>query len=177
MKVPYKPVFLTRGPKRYKYVVIHDMNCQMHLLNKFKIDNDQFQTNDSRAELYKNKKYYELPYHYVCEKIKDDYQTIVARPLQFSCETEYPDLDKLYGRFGVHICVMGNFNIIGTEPRLLQQICYRALTPVMKIYGIMKSNVYLHGELSSENIDCPGYNFTKQKLMAYISPFLISQIS
>lgn len=177
MKVPYKPIYLPRGPKKYKYIIIHDMNCHENLAAKYKVDGEQFQTNSARSTLYRDDKYYELPFHYVCEKIKDDFQTVVARPLQYSCESEYPDLNKLYSRFGIHIGIMGNFNIIGTEPRMLQQICYRAITPLMKIYGIMKSNIYLHGELSTDNLDCPGYNFTKQKLFAYIGPFLITQTS
>lgn len=177
MKVPFKPVYLPKGPKRYHYIIIHDCNCMAERFPEFKIDNVQFQTNRLRGRIFQDKKLFELPYHFVCEKVIDDWQTIVGRPLQYSCEDVYTDLDKNFSRFGIHICIMGNFNYMASETRMYQQICYRALTPVMKQYRIPKGNIFLHGELNPQKLDCPGFNFSKQHLKAYIQPFLIAQSS
>lgn len=177
MKIPFKPVYLPKGPKRYHYIVIHDTNCMCSKFNDFRIDNQMFQSNKLRQRLLQDKKWFELPYHFVCEKIIDDYQTIVARPIQFSCEDAYTDLDKKFARYGIHICIMGNFNTIVGDTRMYQQICYRAISPLMRQYRIPKGNIFLHGELNPKQLDCPGFNFSKEHLKAYIQPFLIMQTS
>lgn len=175
MKVPYKPMYLPKGPNKYRYIVIHDCNCQCKLMHRFKIDNVVAQTNEMRSILRQEKNYYELPFHFVCEKIKEDYETLVARPLQYSCEREYPDIDSKFAKRSIHICVMGNFNVMSEDSRMYQQICYRAITPLMKQYRIPRGSIYLHGELSKDNIDCPGFSFSKQKLLGYMSTFMIAQ--
>ena len=175
MKVPFKPVYLPRGPRRYKYIILHDTNCKCSEFNDFKLDRAQFQTNLLRERLRQKNKWFELPYHFVTEKVIDDYQTIVGRPLQYSCQDCYPNMDRIFSRYGIHICVMGNFNLMIGDTRMYQQLCYRALTPVMKQYRIPKGNIYFHGEVENGCIDCPGFNFSKNHLKAYIQPFMISQ--
>jgi len=175
MKIPYKPIYLSKGPKRYYYIIIHDVNCMTSKFNDFKVDSTMPQVNLLRARLRQEKKWFELPYHFVCEKVKDDFETITGRPLQYSCEECYPNMDKKYSRFGIHVCVMGNFNYMVGEPRMYQQLCYRAISPVMKRYRIPKSNIYLHAEVEPSQLDCPGFHFSKNHLKAYIQPFLIMQ--
>lgn len=173
MRVPYKPALLSKGPKRYKYIILHDINCMGKNNNEFKVDRTLAQTGKLRSRFKVEKKYDELPYHFVCEKVGDDYETIVGRPLQFSCE--YSDINYSFGHFAVHILVMGNFNIIDAETRMYQQICYRAISPMIRFFRIQRSNVLLHGELSTEQLDCPGFNFDKNQLKAFLQPFTIVQ--
>lgn len=173
MKIPYKPGHLPKGPRRYTSIVLHDSMCQADFNGNFRLDVPSSQVNVVRSELRKEKKYFELPYHFVCEKLKDDYETVIARPLQYSCEDGYPELDSLYSRYAIHICIMGNFNMMTDDSRMYQQICYRAITPMMRVYHIRRNNIFLHGELTSEHVDCPGLNFQKSKLMAYIEKFNI----
>ena len=175
MKVAFKPVYLPRAPKRFRYIVLHDTNCMCAEFNEFKVDRSVFQTNQLRERMRQKNKWYELPFHFVCERILDDYQTIVARPTQYSCEDCYPGMDKLYSRFGIHICIMGNFNVLTGEPRMYQQLCYRAVSPVMRQYRIPRGNIFLHCEVQPDQIQCPGFNFSKDHLKAYIQPFLIAQ--
>ena len=177
MQVPFKPVYLPRGPRRYHYIVLHDTNCMCKAFNDFKVDRVQYQTNRLRERLRQDRKLFELPFHYVCEKVMDDYMTSVARPVQYSCEDVFQDLDYKFSRYAIHICVMGNFNTITGTTRMYQQLCYRAIAPVMKTYRIPKANIFLHGELNSQSLDCPGFNFSKQHLLAYLPPFLITQTS
>ena len=175
MKLPYKPTHLSKGPKRYTSIVIHDASCQYQFGNNLIIDSKESQVNTARSELRVEKKYFELPYHFVCEKMKDDYETVIARPLQYSCEDAYSDLDSMYARYAIHICVMGNYNMLTDESRMYQQLCYRAITPMMRIYRIRRGNIFLHGELSSDHMDCPGLNFQKSRLLAYISRYNLVQ--
>lgn len=174
MKIQYKPIYLPRAPKRYRYIVIHDVNCMCEKFNDFRNDTSIFQTNKLRARLRQDKKWFELPYHFVCEKINDDFETISARPIHYSCEDCYPNMDKLYSRFGIHICVMGNFNVMVGDTRMYQQMCYRAITPMMKTFRIYKSNIVLHGEIEPSEIQCPGFNFNLSHLKSCISPYLIA---
>ena len=177
MKIPFKPIYLPKGPRRYRYIILHDTNCMCQEFNDFKNDGMKFQTNLLRERMRQKNKWFELPFHFVCEKIMDDYHTVVARPTQYSCEDCYPNMDSLFRRFGIHICIMGNFNIMVGDTRMYQQICYRAITPVMKQYRIPKSNILLHGEVEPTKLDCPGFNFSKQHLKAYLLPFMVAQHS
>lgn len=172
MKVQYRPVELKVAPKKYKYIILHDTSCQAPDTNQYQIDASGSQVNSLRSYLWSFNKIKELPYHFVCEKIKDDYETIVGRPLQFSCHEEYDDLDYSYSYFSIHVCIMGNFNVMAEDNRLYDQICYRVLSPMMRIYSIPRTNIFLHGELSSKHIDCPGFNFQKTRLMSLLQKFV-----
>jgi len=173
MKIQYKPSMLTKGPLRYRYIIVHDTNCMWKEFNEFKVDTPQSQTNKMRSQFKILKKYDELPYHFVCELVRDDYETVVSRPLQFAFI--YKDLPASISKFAIHVCVMGNYNIIGDDVRMYQQLCYRVLSPMMRVYHIPKTHIYLHGELSSTQMDCPGLKFDKNKLISYLPPFSIVQ--
>lgn len=173
MRVPYKPVMLTKGPFRYKYIIIHDINCIGKNNSEFKVDRNFAQIGKLRSRLKIEKKYDELPYHYVCEKVGDDYETFASRPLQFSCE--FPDINYSYTHFAVHILVMGNFNILAGETRMYQQMCYRVISPMIRFFKIPRNNIILHGEISRDQLDCPGFNFDKHQLKSFLTPFIIMQ--
>lgn len=174
MKIKYTPSKLPIGPKRYTSIIIHDSVCKFLFHGKLNIDTPTSQVNIARSELKAEKNYYELPYHFVCEKTMSDFETIVARPLQYSCQNEYPDLDIKYSRLGIHVCVMGNFNMLVDESRMYQQVCYRVIAPMMKLYHIPRGNIFMHGELSTEVMDCPGLNFDKHKLLAFLDRYRTS---
>lgn len=169
----YQPLYLTKAPRRFRFIIIHDTNCQWQKNNIYKIDNNLFQAGPMRARFKLEKRWWESPYHFICEKIGENYQTILGKPLQYSSENEFPDLDNTYSRFGIHVCVMGNYNIMAHKPKMYEQLCYRVIAPMLRQYRIPKSNIFLHGELSKEHMDCPGLGFSKQALLAYLARFLM----
>ncbi len=171
----YVPLMLTKAPRKFRYIIIHDTNCQWQNFNNFKIDNNLFQAGPMRARFKTDKNYYEMPYHYVCEKIGNNYQTFVGRPLQYSCEREFPDIDHYKTRYAIHVCIMGNYNVMSHTPKMYEQLCYRVIGPMMKLYRIPRSRVFFHGDLSKEHTDCPGFNFSKNAMFAYMSRFMIGQ--
>ena len=169
----YIPSLLERAPKRYKYIIIHDTSCQNDTNGMFKIDKKMFQTGAMRSRFRSIKNYYDMPYHFVCERIGQNYQTVVGRPLQYSCYKAYPDIDRHYAQNAIHICLMGDYNVLSHSIKLYQQLAYRVICPMMKTFKINRSRVYLHGELSKKHSDCPGFNFNKNLLLAYMSKFLM----
>lgn len=175
----YNIAQMVRAPKRFKYIIIHDTNCQWKDYQPFKVDKNLFQSGPMRARFKITKNFNEMPYHFVCEKIANNYQTFLARPLQYSCELEYPDLDVLYRRYGIHICVMGNYNAITSTAKLYQQLCYRVICPMMKTFRIRRSNIFLHGEVTKKDEfkDCPGFHFNKDTLFAFMNKYLMGTSS
>jgi hypothetical protein len=164
---------LSRAPRRFKNIIIHDTNCQWKDYQPFKIDRNVYQSGPMRARFKTFKNFNEMPYHFVCEKIGENYQTFLGRPLQYSCEKEYSDMDALYSRYGIHICIMGNYNTMCVIDKLYQQISYRVICPMMRVYRIPKSNIYLHSDVTNnpDYNDCPGFNFRKDLLMMYMNKY------
>jgi len=167
----FMPTRLFKAPRRFKYMIIHDTSCQWENSNIFSIDKRMFQTSPMRARFRSIKKYYELPYHFICEKIGENYQTLVGRPLQYSCFLEFPDIDRHFSEYSIHICLMGNYNILSHTAKMYEQLAYRVICPMMKTYRINRSRIFLHGELSKQHSDCPGFHFSKQALFAYMAKY------
>jgi hypothetical protein len=170
---------LIQAPRRFKFIIIHDTNCQLKEYQQFKIDKNTFQSGPLRARFKITKSYNDVPYHFVCEKIGENYQTFLGRPLQYSCEKEYPDIDSTYSRYAVHICLMGNYNNMACPTNLYQQLAYRVICPMMKVYRIHKSRIFLHAEVTknSDFNDCPGFNFRKDALFAFMNKFRMGTAS
>lgn len=166
---------LGRAPRRFKFIIIHDTNCHWKDYQPFKVDRNLFQSGPMRARFKIIKNFNEMPYHFVCEKIGENYQTFLGRPLQYSCEHEYPDMDDNYSKYGIHICVMGNYNIMACTEKLYQQLSYRVICPMMRTFRIRKSNIYLHADVTknSDYNDCPGFNFRKDLLFGFMNKYLM----
>jgi hypothetical protein len=113
---------------------------------------------------------FDLNYHFIVEKIKDDYETLFGRPLNAICE--YDDIVSPYDA-AIHVGVMGNFNFDIPPERLYKQIAYRVLGPMMMYFRIDKSKILLHREVSSDQAECPGTNFNKARLLSYVKTMVI----
>jgi len=173
----YTPTMLDKAPRRFRYIIIHDTSCHWDHHNTYKIDMNLFQAGPMRARFKSEKRYHEMPYHFVCEKIGSNYQTFIGRPLQYSCIKEYPDLDNMYAKFGIHVCVMGSYMQMNQVTKMYEQLCYRVIAPMMKTFKIPKSRIFMHGELSKEHVDCPGFNFSKNTMMTFLTKYLMGTTS
>ncbi|MEZ6187432.1 MAG: peptidoglycan recognition family protein [Planctomycetota bacterium] len=66
--------------------------------------------------------------------------------------------NKLYNRFGIGICLVGEFNHDNPSPQQLDAL--RSLCRVlMKRYGITKDRVFGHQQVRKGHTDCPGRHF------------------
>ena len=81
--------------------------------------------------------------------------------------------NEFFQNMNMDTSVMGNYNIMAHKPKMYEQLCYRVIAPMLRQYRIPKSNIFLHGELSKEHMDCPGLGFSKQALLAYLARFLM----
>ena len=168
----YTPSMLERGPRRYYYIIIHDTSCQWPNYDMYKIDKNTFQAGPMRARFKAEMHWYETPYHFICERIGQNYQTVLGRPLQYASFDAFPDINRGICEHSIHVCLMCNYNVLGQTSQLYQQLCYRVLCPMMKAYRISRKRIFLHGELSDEHPDCPVYRFSKSAMYAYMAKYL-----
>lgn len=170
MRVPYKPTYLTKAYKRFNYIVIHDFSCRFAALDKAKIDDKKFTTGAIRDYNWAFNNEFELPYHFICEKVGTDYETIMSMPLSFYCE--YKDIPDQYVN-SVHIAIAGT-SIQQIEARAYMQMGYRSIASIMRWFAIPISNIKMHWEVTTdENLHCPGDAFHKDKLLALINQLIL----
>lgn len=171
MNVPYKPIYLPKAYKKFQYVIVHDFSCQFPDVTKASIDDKKIQTQGVRIYNWMFKNEYELPYHFVCEKIGDDFETTLARPFCYYCE--YEDIPSQYLN-SIHIALAGNYNFITPTQRTYQQLAYRSVSSVVRWFGIPLTNVLLHWEVSTnKKLHCPGDSFQRGKLQSAIRQYSI----
>ena len=170
MKLPYRPRSLPIARRRFKYIVIHDVSCQFEGITEFYTDNVTFQTGKLRSNDFILNGNIDLNYHYVVEKVQDDFQTIVGRPLYALCE--YDDIDPKF-EYSIHIAMMGSYDYIKPEERFYKQMAYRCIVPLMKIYRIAPPQVFMHHEISEQG-GCPGALFNGGMLQSYLSAMKVS---
>ena len=170
MKIPYKIRLFDRFVKQPKYIVIHDVSCMAASSAKVRLDNANPQTNDLRTIEYTQQMQPDLNYHFIVEKIKEDYEVLLGRPMAVHCD--YDDIPTPYN-FAFHVCLMGNYNYDIPDVRFYKKICYNILAPMMKLYKINPNRIYLHSELTTTEAECPGEFFDKQRLLNYLKSMRI----
>lgn len=172
MKIPYKPKSFTKRTKPVRYIIIHDLNCQFSDANDFFSDSQRFQISKLRTRNFVLTGETDLNYHFVVEKINDDYETVVGRPLNALCD--YPDIKAPYSD-AIHIAVLGNFDIDVPPDRLYKQLAYRAVSPLIATYRLNINKVLLHHQVSDDESSkqCPGQNFDYNKFLASLKVMLI----
>jgi hypothetical protein len=170
MILPYRLKLLPVARRRFKYIIIHDTTCQFEGLMPFMKDSPNFQTGKLRSMNFIMKNEYELNYHFIVEKIKDDYETIVGRPTFARCEFE--GLPAQYDH-SIHIAVMGNFDYENPGERLYQQLAYRSVIPMMRQFHISPDQVKLHNEVDKDS-NCPGSYFRRDLLMSYVKSWKVT---
>ena len=170
MKVPYRPTNFIKRKYNFRYIIIHDVNCTFSELAKYMIDDKKSQVNMLRSDNYILHNQTDLNYHMLAEKVNEDFETILCRPLTVMCK--YDDILTQYER-SVHIGMMGSYTYEIPSDRFYRQLAYRCIVPLMGMFGITIDRIYLHREVSeNKDSDCPGDFFKKTKLMANIKPML-----
>lgn len=165
MTLPIKPNLYKYSNKWPKYIILHhteelDLNTGSVLFDK-----PTFQFNNLQTSYYQLDKLY-LPYHYVIEKVGDEYHSIVSAPL--FTKMEFLDLDSEYQE-GVHIALLGNYNADNVDLKLYDVLTLRVIIPLMKMFRIEENNIVLHSEVSFlRNSTCPGEFFDKSRLISSI---------
>lgn len=166
MKVPIKPKQLTKIKRMWRYIILHDVSCNFQGLTEFYTDGPLFQAGRLRSADYIMNGSADINFHFVLEKVNDDFEVSIGRPFTALCD--YEDIPENINRISLHIGMMGSFNYKIPTDRLYQQLAYKIVTPMMQLYGIPRGRIFTHDELSTDDeIECPGKLFDKEKLLAF----------
>jgi len=170
MQIPYKPTFLPKAIKKFRYIIIHDFTCQFGSLDKARVDQKtKVTTQGTRVYNWLFKNEFELPYHFICEQLQGDYETILARPFCYFCE--YDDIPEQYLP-SIHIAIAGNYNFINIKQRAYQQLAYRSISSILRWFQFGSPQVLLHREISTnKDLKCPGDGFKKDKMLSAIKQY------
>jgi len=152
-KIILRPSLLKVRRQSIKWVIIHH-TAEMYENPEARIDNSKYQL----PGLFKGVlelKQGDVNYHYVIEKIKEDYVALVTRPFPYLCE--WPDIDDNINNRAIHVALLGNYDLKIPEKRMYDILAYRVLNPMMKMFNITPSKIKLHKEVSNdEDTYCPG---------------------
>ena len=169
MKLQLRPSLLKVRRQTVKWIIIHH-TIELYKQPLAKIDNSQFQT----PELFKGvleDKSGDINYHYVVEKIKDDFYPIVTRPFVYMCE--WPDISDDINKRAIHIALLGSYSFKIPPKRLYEVLAFRLVNPMLKMFKISPSKIKTHNEISNEKIDCPGDFFDKDILISMVRRFVV----
>ena len=170
MKIQLRPSLLKVRRQSVKWIILHH-TAEMYPEPGARIDNPAFQF----PELYKGvleQKTGDINYHYVVEKIKEDYTAIVARPFVYLCE--WPDIDLNINNRAIHVALLGSYDLKVPELRLYEVLAYRLLNPFMKMFHLSPSKIKLHRDLSSnKKLTCPGDFVEMARIEALVRRFVI----
>lgn len=170
MKLPLKQSLLKIRRTRAKYIIVHETTCQYEAPQS-KIDNPKFQIPGLIGNVLE-KKQADLNYHFILDKIKDDYQIIICRPFVTLCQ--FDDIDDNINNAALHVALMGSYEFKIPEDRLYEILAYRLLNPLLKFFLISPNRIRLHHEVSNKKEEtCPGSFFNKEKMIAMVRRFVI----
>jgi len=172
MRMPFKAALLNirRGP--VKWIIIHH-TAEMYEAPETRIDNAKFQFPGIINGVLE-KASPDINYHYIIEKIKEDYIPIVCRPISSLCE--WDDIPNQINIRAVHLALMGSYDFKIPERRLYEILSYRLISPMIKIYGLNPKRVKFHRDVSSnKDLSCPGEFADAGKLEAIIRRFMITR--
>ena len=171
MIVPYRPVTLKKSTRKFRYIIIHDSSCRFSNLGFAKVDGKKSSISKMRGYNWVFNGEFELPYHFVCERIGKDFETLMATPFSYRCI--YDDIPFEF-EASIHIAIAGDYSIIQPNQRAYQQIGYRSMASIMRWFSIPFGHIFFHHEISTDkSLKCPGPLFDKSRLMAAIKPMIL----
>ena len=170
MKIQLRPSLLKVRRQSVKWIIVHH-TAEMYPQPAARIDNASFQT----QQLYKGvleDKTGDVNYHYVVEKIKDDYYPIVTRPFVYMCD--WPDIPNDINNRAIHVALLGSYDFKVPEVRLYEVLAFRLLNPMLKMFHLSPSKIKLHRDVSTdEDLTCPGDFVERARIEALVRRFVV----
>ena len=153
MKMPFKPSMLHLRRSSVKWIILHH-TVELYDLPQARIDNDKFQF-PALVKGVLEQKTGDVNYHYVIEKIKEDYIPIVARPFPYLCE--FDDIHNDINNRAIHVALLGSYDFTIPPKRLYEVLAYKILNPFMKMFHLSPSKIKFHKDVSNDKeLSCPG---------------------
>ena len=170
MKIPFRPSLLKIRRQTVKWIILHH-TAEMYENPEARIDNAKFQYPALDKGVLEMKQG-DVNYHFVIEKIKEDYRVITARPFVYLCE--WPDIDVNINNRAIHVALLGSYDFKVPVKRTYEVLAYRLLNPFMKMYGLSPSKIKFHNEVSSnEDLTCPGDFVDKAVVISMVRRFVL----
>ena len=132
-----------RWPDR---IILHHTACKVENAGEFSLDKPTFQSGRMQDVLFRREKQ-DSGFHYIIERVNEDFQIIVSQPLMTLCK--YEDLDSDHWR-DVHIALMGNYNKDLPANRLYRVLAYRLIVPLMRTFVMDDNDIVLHSAISKD---------------------------
>jgi len=170
MKIPLKPSLLKKRRESVKWIILHHTS-ELYPAPEAKIDNPKFQLPGLHKGVLE-KKQADVNYHYVIERIGEDFFPIVTRPFVFLCE--WDDIKPEVNNRAIHVALLGNYNFKIPEKRCYEVLAFRILNPFMKMFALSPSRIKFHNEVSNdEDLTCPGDFCDKEVVISMVRRFII----
>jgi len=170
MKIPLRPSRLTVRRQTVKWIILHH-TVELYPIPSSRIDNPKYQM----PGIYKGvleQKTADVNYHYIIDKIKDDYVPIICRPFIYECE--WPDIHADINKRAIHVALMGSYDFKIPEKRCYEILAFRVLNPFMKMFHIAPNKIKFHNEVSSDKeLTCPGDFIDKEVVISMVRRFVI----
>jgi hypothetical protein len=170
MKLPIKPSLLTIRRGKPQWIILHHTS-ELYVNPAAKIDNPKFQLKAlSKGVL--DLKQADVNYHYVIDKIEEDYQPIICRPFVYLCD--WDDIAPSINNRAIHVALLGNYDFKIPEKRLYEILSYKILNPMLKMFALTQGRIKLHRDVSSnKELTCPGDFIDEAMIEATVRRFLV----
>jgi len=169
-KIPLRPSLLKRRRESAKWVILHHTS-EIYKDPAARIDNEKFQTQNLYTGVLERKDI-DINYNFVIEKIKDDYNVIVARPFVYLCEWE--DIDPSINNRAIHVALMGNYDFKIPPVRLYEILAYRIINPLIRMFNLSPKRIKFHRDVSSnKELSCPGDFVDEGRLISQVRRFIV----
>jgi len=170
MKIPLKPSLMKIRRGQVKWIILHHTS-ELYKNPASKIDNAKFQVQGlSKGVL--EMKHSDVNYHYVIEKIDEDYYPFVCRPFVYLCD--WDDIDVNINNRSIHIGFLGDYNFKIPQKRLIEVLAFRILNPMMKMFKLSPNRIKLHRDVSSnKELTCPGDFIDIEDIITQVRRFVI----
>jgi len=156
-------------------IIVHDTNCLNHTNSVLKIDSPKTGMGALKMDNVVKNNFKDINYHYILDRLGDDYEIICGRPINMRCE--HDDIDKRYAD-SIHVIILSDLNVDVPKTRVYNILAYRCLAPVMKMLKIgsdPKSVIQFHDDLmikNENNISCPGEFLSREMLISQTRRYL-----
>jgi len=169
VKLPFKPSMMSIRRKSVKWIILHH-TAEIYKIPDAKIDNPKPQIEFLKKGVLELKQP-DINYHYIIDKIKEDYEVILGRPLVCLCE--WDDIDSMINERSLHIALMGSYDTKQPEKRMYEILAYKILNPLMKLFGLTPERIKFHRDVSIDDITCPGELVNQQVIISQVKRFML----
>ena len=169
-KIILRPSLLKIRRQSVKWIIIHH-TAEIYENPEARIDNTKYQLPGIFKGVLELKQA-DVNYHYVIEKIQDDYVAMATRPIPYLCE--WDDIPDDINKRAVHVALLGNYDFKIPEKRLYDILSYRVLNPMLKLFNITPSRIKLHKDVSTDkDVFCPGEFVDLSRIITSVRRFVI----